>query len=500
LYKDGQPYTDVTPTINGDKITITNLPCGEYTLNATTAGDDNHNSSWDTCKIIVNPAGSEVIVPTKEVEYGIPVVLDISGENTTGISEVEIYRDGQKVDVTPIWDGKKVTVSGLDVGEYTVKVTNTVDGNHVQNTGEGKITVTPTDSEVTVEDKTVVYGNPVTITVGGENTTQIDNFVILDKYGKPVKDYTRSIDGLKITVSGLDVGEYTVRVTNKVDGNHIQSTGEGTITVTKALSSVDMEDVVINHGDDVNAQAATENATGITFVVLKDATPITNGEGVGSGDSYDVIIKDLEPGEYTLNVTTEVDEDHESVTKDFKITVNPVVDLEVKVSVDKTKIKTGEMVTYTITVINHGPNDATDVVVKDKGLTQFEYVTSSSDDYDHNDGTWAVGNLTNQSSAVLTVTVIINKAGTYSNSASVSSNETDSDMSNNNASSDDVEVNDAREPDVDPVPEEPEEDTTVDTVKSEEIEAPVSYETGNPIFMLLMVLLSAILIPLRRRE
>lgn len=73
-------------------------------------------------------------------------------------------------------------------------------------------------------------------------------------------------------------------------------------------------------------------------------------------------------------------------------------------------------------------------------------------------------------------------------------------MSNNNASSDDVEVNDAREPEVDPVPEEPEENTTVDTVKSEEIEVPVLHETGNPIFMLLMVLLSAILIPLRRRE
>ena len=515
LYKDGQPYTTVTPTISGDKITIINLPRGEYTLNATTAGDDNHNSSWDTCRIIVNPAGSEVIVPSQTIVFDASAVLDITGQNTTGISKVEIFdKDGNKVDVTPTVDGQKVTVSGLNVGEYTIRVTNDVDDNHVQDTSEGKITVLPAGSEVTVENKTVVYGSPVTVSVGGENTIGISKievfkdgevvsvvytntsseitFTDLDVgnytvqvtntvdgnhiqntgvgtinvtkagsemavenktvvYGSPVTvsvggENTTGISKIEvlkdgevvsvvytntsseITFTDLDVGNYTVKVTNTVDGNHESTVGVGTINVTKAKSSVDMNDIVINHGEDVNDSATTKNATGITFVVLKDDTQITNGEGEGSGDSYDVIIKDLEPGEYTLKVTTKVDDNHESVTEDFKITVKPVVNLTItKEVVGETTVLVGDKITYTITVTNKGPSTATEVKVVDTLSGPAEVVVGESS-AGYADGGWIIDSIAADDHVELNLVVLTNNRGNVSNSVSVTSKENDTEV------------------------------------------------------------------------
>ena len=72
-------------------------------------------------------------------------------------------------------------------------------------------------------------------------------------------------------------------------------------------------------------------------------------------------------------------------------------------------------------------------------------------------------------------------------------------MSNNNATSDDVNVTDP----VIPQPDEPEENKTSNktaTVIDETREIPVLYETGNPIFMVLVVILTVNLLLLRRRK
>ena len=278
LYKDGKPYTTVSPTISGDKITISGLPRGEYTLNATTAGDSNHNSSWDTCKIIVNPAGSEVVVPSKTIVFDASAVLDITGENTTGVSKVEIYKDGQKVEVTPSITGKKVTISGLEVGNYTVRVTNNVDDNHIQNNGEGKITVLHAQSSVKVTGDEITYGETATVSVEFENATGGTYEIVKD--GKVIKSGTVTD---KIDVSDLAYGEYTVRVNSTVDKNHKVSSGEGTIKVNKANPELTIDATDSKYPE--NSTITVTSKVDGTYTVDINGTPVTVVVKEGKGNA-----------------------------------------------------------------------------------------------------------------------------------------------------------------------------------------------------------------------
>lgn len=109
---------------------------------------------------------------------------------------------------------------------------------------------------------------------------------------------------------------------------------------------------------------------------------------------------------------------------------------------------------------------------------------------------WIVGNLTNGSSVSLTVTVIIDKIGTYPNNASVSSNENDTNMSNNNATSKEVTVLESEPEDGD---DDVVEENAIGSIQKHGSKVSGLPETGNPVFMALLVLVTLILLPLRRR-
>ena len=71
------------------------------------------------------------------------------------------------------------------------------------------------------------------------------------------------------------------------------------------------------------------------------------------------------------------------------------VDLDLEKSVDEDSAAVGDVVTYTITVSNAGPADATGVVVKDALPKGLEHVSSKADrgSYNEHSGRWTVGDL-----------------------------------------------------------------------------------------------------------
>ena len=94
----------------------------------------------------------------------------------------------------------------------------------------------------------------------------------------------------------------------------------------------------------------------------------------------------------------------------------------------------GDNVTFTITVKNNGPCDAHDVNVTEilssnLKLTKNETINGY---YSLTDGIWYIGNLNNQSIAILNITAQVISVGTISNSVNVTSRENDTNKSNNN--------------------------------------------------------------------
>ena len=89
-----------------------------------------------------------------------------------------------------------------------------------------------------------------------------------------------------------------------------------TINISKADSSITLDDVTLDYGQSKNVTVATQGATGITANI--------NGTNVTVINNYTITITDLAAGNYTLTVTTIADEDHNPVTATSKITVNKV--------------------------------------------------------------------------------------------------------------------------------------------------------------------------------
>ena len=105
------------------------------------------------------------------------------------------------------------------------------------------------------------------------------------------------------------------------------SVGNATIVITRADSTLIVDNVVMEYGDSLNLSVTAEGATGITARI--------DGEDVGVS-GFSIMISGLNVGTHTLEVMTVPDEDHNSVRKTANITVS--------------KLKT-ELVVDSITVI-----------------------------------------------------------------------------------------------------------------------------------------------------
>ena len=116
------------------------------------------------------------------------------------------------------------------------------------------------------------------------------------------------------------------------------------------------------------------------------------------------------------------------------VKVTPLVDLAITKVVDNANPLYGSIITYTITVVNNGPDASTDVVVKDIWPANGLKFITSTGTYDPATGIWNVGELGSNEIATLTITAETIAIGKFENKVSVNGTGYDSNLSNNNAS------------------------------------------------------------------
>ena len=173
---------------------------------------------------------------------------------------------------------------------------------------------------------------------------------------------------------------------------------------------------------------------------------------VGNLDVNETVIltitaKVIEMGEISnaVNVTSvenDTDKSNNNGSSD-NVTSLPIVDLQINKTVSVNAVKIGEEFTYYITVVNNGPSTATNVNVLEnlsEYLTLIEN-TASKGNYDLKNSIWYIGNLTKDESATLKLVVKAVSNVTIVNVVYVTGSENDTNLTNNNCTSDNVTVN-----------------------------------------------------------
>ncbi|MFY0653953.1 MAG: tandem-95 repeat protein [Cyclobacteriaceae bacterium] len=107
-------------------------------------------------------------------------------------------------------------------------------------------------------------------------------------------------------------------------------------------------------------------------------------------------------------------------------------DLSIDKMVDENAPNVGDDITFTLTVSNAGPSDASSVTVSDLLPSGYTYVSDDGGgDYNNITGEWEVGSLASGSNVSLDIMVTVLASGVYTNTATVSGNEDDPDPDNN---------------------------------------------------------------------
>jgi large repetitive protein len=396
--------TTVGAWVNTAEVTAADQP----DLNSTPGNNDPAENDQDSVTILVGAIDLELTKTADETAPGIGqqvtftiTVSNLGPHNATGVEVTDLLPEGLDfVSATPS-QGTYDDETGLwIVGDIDSSASATLELIVTATTVGARVNT----AEVTAADQPDLNSMP-----GNNDPAENDQDSVTILVGAIDLELTKTADettpgvgqqvAFTITVSNLGPHNATgVEVTD------LLPEGLDFVSATPSQGTYDDETGLWIVGDiDSSASATLE-----LIVTASGAGALVNTAEVTAADQPDL---NSTPGN---NDPTENDQD--SVT----ILVG-AIDLELTKTADETAPGIGQQVTFTITVSNLGPNNATGVEVTDllpEGL-DFVSATPSQGTYDDETGLWIVGDIDSSASATLELIVTASGAGALVNTAEV---------------------------------------------------------------------------------
>lgn len=146
------------------------------------------------------------------------------------------------------------------------------------------------------------------------------------------------------------------------------------------------------------------------------------------------ILKNLKPGRYKISATHFEDTYYKYIANVTYFSVFPKADLQLNKSSNLINANYGDIVIWTLKITNNGPNVGTGIRLKDLILDGLIILSCDDENYNKKTGILNIDSLNMGESKIINIKTLVNKTGTFINEASVSGNEYDWDLKNNNDS------------------------------------------------------------------
>ncbi|MEE0939225.1 right-handed parallel beta-helix repeat-containing protein [Methanobrevibacter sp.] len=243
--------------LEGNVVSVSNLPVGSYTLRITSTPDSNHNAVTRTVGVTVNKASSKVGFSNPiEFDYlGSGSTTLILGGCTVSLSNVKVI--GHNEALVSISNNNVVSISGLNAGNYTLRVESTPDENHRSAVATLPVTVNKLDSDIVFIKDSISFK----YSKSGSTPIVLDNCKVasMSIEGQSVKPVLK---GNVISVSGLPVGKYRLKVTTQpVNGNYNSVVRSIPVVVSKNTAKITVKE-----------QTFAYKKAGKWAITLKDST------------------------------------------------------------------------------------------------------------------------------------------------------------------------------------------------------------------------------------
>lgn len=146
------------------------------------------------------------------------------------------------------------------------------------------------------------------------------------------------------------------------------------------------------------------------------------------------ILKNLKPGRYNVSATHFEDTYYKYIANVTYFSVFPKADLQLNKSSNGIDVNYGDIVIWTLKITNNGPNIGTGIRLKDLIPDGLIILSCDDENYNKKTGILNIDSLNMGESKIINIKTLVNKTGTFINEASVSGNEYDWDLKNNNDS------------------------------------------------------------------
>ena len=327
----GEPRAVITVSIEGQDdqvasvgeggtwtVTFPDLPVGGYTATAT----QNVDGSTATVDFsVVDAPDVAILTPTPDQIFVVPGADDTSDVVVTGSGspgsdvEVVIGDETQTVTVTPegTWTA---TFEDLPIGDYTVVVTQEIDGS--TDSVDFSIAETP---DVVIEEPAdgtqIAVGQEddvTTVTVSGSGSPGATVTVVLDN-GDTETDVVEEDGSWSVDFADLPIGDYTATATQDVDGS--QATVDFSVVLATPVTitaPVDGTDFLVGEPD--ATRSVTVSGTGQAGAEIE--VTLSNGDiettTVLPTGSWTVTFAEVGVGEFTATAVQDIDGSSDTVS------------------------------------------------------------------------------------------------------------------------------------------------------------------------------------------